>query len=116
MTNNYDVVDSLLPSTDTGDQDEGDDDVARDSVLLLLRLQWAQTSAHVSSMEQELELLHNAPPLDPEEQLHTPQSADNTWRLDIPQSSSLASQQGPLLDVSGRVSHQMSSSIFLGFH
>lgn len=102
MSNSYDLVRSFLPSTSSDeDGDEEDEDVIRDSVIVLLRLQWAETSNHLNSIVQELELL-NAPSQDAMKGER--RSGDDTWRLDAPLPNTFASAQGPLLDVSGRVS------------
>lgn len=67
-------------------------------------------SAHIESMEQEVELLAQAPP---EGRGAGPKKddEDDTWRLDK-KTRSLLDQGGPLLDASGRV-HRLPSSLVL---
>ncbi|KAL5489940.1 TAP42 [Sanghuangporus weigelae] len=99
-SNVYDLVDSIL-TTSTG-QEEDSEDAIRETILLLLRLQWAQTAAHIESMNQELELLAKAPREEREERTVSEKSSeDEIWRLEAP-STSLLNKQGPLLDVHGK--------------
>jgi len=75
---------------------------SRQTIVHLLRLQWANCTGHLNSIDQELELLRTAPP--PEDNLEGPsksQQSDNTWRVDRP-NQSLLGKQGPLLDKSGK--------------
>ena len=98
MSNNYDLVESLLPVG--SNEEDGDEDAPRETTLLLLRLQWAQACTHLESIGQELELLANAPPEEPaDEDARKKDGEDSSWRLDAP----TPNQQGPLLDASGRV-------------
>lgn len=111
MTNTYELVNSLLPGSKANDEDEDeDDDVVRDSIILLLRLEWAQTSAQLNSIEQELELLLNAPPEEPRNPSNIHSESEDMWRLDAPPRGSLLSQKGPLIDSSGKASVLNSSS------
>ncbi|PAV23868.1 serine threonine phosphatase pp2a-associated [Pyrrhoderma noxium] len=97
MSNNYDLVESLLPVG--SNEEDGDEDAPRETTLLLLRLQWAQACTHLESIGQELELLANAPPEEPaDEDARKKDGEDSSWRLDAP----TPNQQGPLLDASGR--------------
>ena len=98
-SNTFELVDSLLSVSGT-DDDEEEESSTRQVTILLLRLQWAQTSAHVESMEQEFELLARAPP--EEARRGEKDDKDDTWRLDR-RKRSLLDQEGPLLDASGRV-------------
>lgn len=102
MTNTYDLVESILPGSNMDEEDE-DEDVMRDSIVLLLRLQWAQTSTQLNSIDQELELLLNAPPEEPKDPSGARSGSDDTWKLDTPLRGLLMNQQGPLIDVNGRV-------------
>ncbi|THH12015.1 hypothetical protein EW145_g284 [Phellinidium pouzarii] len=101
MSNTFDLVGSLLPIVSANDDDDDNEDATRETTILLFRLQWAQTSAHLESISQELELLANAPPEETRNDQPRQQLADDTWKLDAP-TNSLLNQQGPLLDVSGK--------------
>ena len=109
MTNAYDIVESLLPGSSTDDESE-DEDTLRNAVVLLLRLEWAQTSVQLNNIERELELLFNAPSEEPKNPSEVQSTSDNTWRLDAPTQGSLTSKDGPLLDVNGKVSVSFSST------
>ncbi|KAL5511278.1 TAP42 [Sanghuangporus vaninii] len=99
-SNAYDLVDSIL--TTSASQEEDSEDAIRETILLLLRLQWAQTAAHLESMNQELELLAKAPREEREERaVSEKNSEDGNWRLEAPPNS-LLNKQGPLLDVHGK--------------
>lgn len=104
ISNSFDLIKSLLAPDSTSDsQDDEDEDAVREISLILLRLQWAQASAHLESIEQEQELLQNAPPVE-EGRVSTSESNDDiTWKLDLPTQRLGADQQGPLLDSGGRV-------------
>lgn len=99
-SNPFDLVDSLLSISAT-DEDEEEEGSTRQVTTLLLRLQWAQMSAHVESTDQEFEIIANAPTED-ERDAGSRDEEDGTWRLDRT-SRSLVDRNGPLLDVSGRV-------------
>ena len=104
----FDIIRSLLPSAQADDEDEDDsetDEILRETVLLLLRLNYAQTHSQLESMDQELELLRSAPPppgpgppLD--DRRNKPDDQDDMWKLDT---KSRVSESGPLLDSSGKV-------------
>ncbi|KAL5529587.1 hypothetical protein ACEPAG_5572 [Sanghuangporus baumii] len=99
-SNVYNLVDSIL-TTSMG-QEEDSEDAIRETILLLLRLQWTQTAAHIESMNQEFELLAKAPREEREERTVSEEnSEDEHWRLEAP-STSLLTKQGPLLDVHGK--------------
>ncbi|KAF9526959.1 serine/threonine protein phosphatase PP2A-associated protein [Crepidotus variabilis] len=111
----YDLLASLLPSPGTlSSQDEtvldfDTDDILRETTLLLLRLFYARASSQLQSLEQELELLRNAPPSptnDPNEMIDDPRDKkrigeDNAWKLDIPVPGG-PDGKGPLMDASGK--------------
>ncbi|KAG2037361.1 TAP42-like protein [Suillus americanus] len=107
----FDLIRLLLPSTVTpqasDDDDEDDsetDEILREAVLLLLRLNYAQAYSQLDSMDQELELLRNAPPPprpgppsdDRKNQL---KEQDDMWKLDT---KTPVGESGPLLDSSGK--------------
>lgn len=94
------IASTLPPSNKSEDdqQDDEDDETLRDTYLLVIQLIWVHAQSHLESMEQELDLLQNAPPSDSEQPSRIDE--DPTWKLDVP--SGLDSN-GPLLDSSGRV-------------
>ncbi len=88
--------------------DSETEDILRGTVLLLLRLLYVHASTQSQSMEQELELLRNAPPspkIAPEgidERDKKRKVEDDEWRLDIPIPGG-PDGKGPLLDPTGKV-------------
>lgn len=96
----------MLPPPGTSEDDEeadDDDETLRDIYLTIIRLLWVQAQSRLESMEQELELLHNAPPLAAEQSNQTGVE-DAAWRLDISGNMRSSDGNGPLMDSSGRVS------------
>lgn len=110
----FDLIASLLPassnnaSKDEVEMDSETDEILRDTALLLLRLLYVHASTQSQSMEQELELLRNAPPsptIGPEgtdERDHKRKAVDDEWKLDIPVPGG-PDGKGPLLDPTGKV-------------
>ncbi|KIK58290.1 hypothetical protein GYMLUDRAFT_45498 [Collybiopsis luxurians FD-317 M1] len=118
--NDFNLIASLLPSpksshpsSNVDDLDEEDDDeddsdtsdVIRSTILLLLRLFYAQAQTQLGSIEQEMELLRNVPlpPSRPtqgsseQENRNGKKDGDNDmWKLDAPK------RGGPLLDPKGK--------------
>ncbi|KAF8495299.1 TAP42-like protein [Gautieria morchelliformis] len=105
----FGLVASMLPLPDASergqqaDDDNDDDETLRDIYLLVIRLVWVQAQSQLESMEQELELLHSAPPLE-SEQPQTRAHEDETWRLDLPVNTNIGGSdgKGPLMDSRGR--------------
>ncbi|KAF8911999.1 serine/threonine protein phosphatase PP2A-associated protein [Gymnopilus junonius] len=108
-----DLALSLLPS-DTPktsenheELDPDTDEALRETTLLLLRLFYAQASTQLQAMEQELELLRNAPPspelgLPDDDKRETKRNhEDDEWRLDIPVPGG-PDGKGPLMDSAGK--------------
>jgi hypothetical protein len=108
----FDLIQSLLPSAVTpqmsdDDDDEDDsetDEILREAVLLLLQLYYAQAYSQLESMEQELELLRNAPPPPrpgppSDDRKNKVKEQDDMWKLDT---KSPVGESGPLLDSSGK--------------
>ncbi|KIM55038.1 hypothetical protein SCLCIDRAFT_135558 [Scleroderma citrinum Foug A] len=67
-SNDFDLVRSLLPFVLVGsasdDEDDSEtDDILRETSLLLLRLLYMHACSQLQSLDQEMELLRNAPPL-----------------------------------------------------
>ncbi|KAG2106683.1 TAP42-like protein [Suillus discolor] len=107
----FDLIRSLLPSTITpqaSDEDEEDDsetdEILREAVLLLLRLNYSQAYSQLESMDQELELLRIAPPSPrpgppSDDRKNKLKDQDDMWKLDT---KSSVGESGPLLDSSGK--------------
>ncbi|KAF8623527.1 hypothetical protein AX15_006303 [Amanita polypyramis BW_CC] len=95
--NDFDLISMLLPSGDRSrsseeeeDLDSETEDALREATLVLLRLLYAQAQNHLENMEQERELLRNAPQAErkPEEDVHREGrrvSDENMWKLDAVQ-------------------------------
>ncbi|KAF5380918.1 hypothetical protein D9615_004167 [Tricholomella constricta] len=113
----FDLIASLLPSklssksTDDDDEPDSDtDNILREATLLLLRLFHAQSHSTLESMDQELELLLNAPPSPPRNSYPGTddrrgkgrETDSDMWKLDAPRSSLGPDGKGPLLDPSGK--------------
>lgn len=119
----FDLISSLLPSPslsrsksfatldDDEELDSDSDDILREATILLLRLCYGRAHSHLDSMEQELELLRNAPPSSQIPSQSPPddrrgkarESENNMWKLEAPRSSLGLDGKGPLLDPSGKV-------------
>ena len=111
----FDLISSLLPSP-SSNKNEGEeldsdaDQVLRETILLLLRLLYAQSNTQLQSMIQELELLRNAPPSpihSPPRDIEDPRDKrrkedEEIWKLDIPVPGG-PDGKGPLLDPTGKV-------------
>jgi hypothetical protein len=108
----FDLIRSLLPSTvtpqvsdDDDDDDSETDEILREAVLLLLRLNYAQAYSQLESMDQELELLRTVPPPPrpgppSDDRKNKMKDQDDMWKLDT---KSPVGESGPLLDSSGKV-------------
>jgi immunoglobulin-binding protein 1 len=104
---NFDIIRSLLPAAQADEEDEEDsetDEILRETVLLLLRINYAQAHSQLESMDQELELLRTAPPLRPgppvDDRRNKANDQDDMWKLDT---KPPIGESGPLLDSSGKV-------------
>ncbi|KAG1723682.1 TAP42-like protein [Suillus lakei] len=109
----FDLIRSLLPSTvgpqvsdDDDDEDDSEtDEILREAISLLLRLNYAQAYSQLESMDQELELLRNAPPPPrqgppSDDRKSKLKEQDDMWKLDTKSPS--IGESGPLLDSSGK--------------
>lgn len=108
-------------SDDDEEPDPETDDAVREATLLLLRIMYAQAQNRMENMEQERELLKNAPPppppgISPEVDVRRTQrggAEEYLWRLDTP---SLVDRgpdgKGPLLDTGGKVR----TEVFISSH
>lgn len=112
-SSNFDLIASLLPKaskrvSDSDEQplDSETDDVLRKTTCLLLRLTFVEAQKQLESLQQELEILRNAPPspqlpsfsdLDGRDRQR--ESDGDLWKLDSPL---VTSGKGPLLDSSGK--------------
>jgi immunoglobulin-binding protein 1 len=74
----------------------------REMSIHLLRLFWIQVWSQLDSLDQEIELLRNAPP-SPENGPQTTAEDVDAWRLDAPPPKSMFDGRGPVLDQSGKV-------------
>ncbi|KAJ7709493.1 TAP42-like protein [Mycena rosella] len=107
----FDLISSLLPKKSDADDEEEEDseseDILRETILLLLRLCYAQAQSQLLSLSQELDLLQNAPrmppppPPRPEDDRRGKERATESdmWKLDAPRG---ADGKGPLLDPEGK--------------
>ena len=94
-----------MPLEDIDDDDDEFewDEYVREMSIHLLRLFWIQAWSQLDSLDQEIELLRNAPP-SPENRPQTTAEKDvDVWRLDPPPPKSMFDDRGPLLDQSGKV-------------
>lgn len=111
----FDLLASLLPADIKDSSREGEEadseteEILRETTLLLLRLLYAHASGQLQSMEQELDLLRNAPPSpimgpDDEEDKRSKKrkEEENEWKLDVPIPGG-PDGKGPLLDSEGKV-------------
>ena len=107
-SNDFDFVRSLLPSVSAGqtsdDEDEDEtDDILRETSLLLLRLLYIHAQSQLQSLDQELELLRNAPSFPPPPAVKARRGKETDqamWRLDP---TPRVPGEGPLMDHSGKV-------------
>ncbi|KAH9484117.1 hypothetical protein JR316_0003597 [Psilocybe cubensis] len=112
-SSDFDLLASLLfaESNDTPKEEEANsetEEILRETTLLLLRLLYAHASGQLQSMEQELDLLRNAPPspiMGPDE--HEDERSKkrkeeaSEWKLDVPVPGG-PDGKGPLLDSKGK--------------
>ncbi|KAF8350541.1 TAP42-like protein [Amanita rubescens] len=112
----FDLISMLLPSgansrpSEDEDEDELDseaEDALREAILVLLRLLYTQGQTRMDNIEQEFDLLRNAPadraPAEdvPQEQRRT--ADDNMWRVEPLQPIDRGGDgKGPLIDSSGK--------------
>ncbi|TFY70267.1 hypothetical protein EVG20_g2743 [Dentipellis fragilis] len=96
----FDLIASLLPepSSSSEEEDQDTEDILRDATLLLLRLFYTQAHGQLESIDQELELLQNAPPPVPQPPVDASQEGTD-WRLDQPR---LDDPRAPILDSAGK--------------
>ncbi|PPQ77521.1 hypothetical protein CVT25_011318 [Psilocybe cyanescens] len=109
----FDLIASLLPADSNKpsevneEADSETEEILRETTLLLLRLLYAHASSQLESIEQELDLLRNAPPSpimgpdDDDKRLQKRKEEENEWKLDIPTPGG-PDGKGPLLDPSGK--------------
>ncbi|KAJ3715711.1 serine/threonine protein phosphatase PP2A-associated protein [Lentinula raphanica] len=111
-TNDFDLIASLLLTNTEEEEEEDDsstDDIVRETTLLLIRVFFAQAQNQLQNIEQELELLRNAPSSPPttiaqqemeDKRGKRKESEDNMWKLDAP--APKVGANGPLLDEAGK--------------
>jgi hypothetical protein len=116
FTTDFSLILSLLPASSTqvpegeGELDLETDEILRETTLVLLRLLYARAASQLSSLEQELQLLKDAPPIpenEPVDEVENPREKkrveeNDNWKLDLPFGRG-PDGKGPLLDESGRV-------------
>ncbi|CAA7271528.1 unnamed protein product [Cyclocybe aegerita] len=117
-SSDFELIASLLPAQSSqvpkpdDDLESSTDEILRETITLLLRLFYAHASSQLQSMQQELELLRNAPPspiTGPEDLVKGEhdhrhkrrKSEENAWKLDIPVPGG-PDGKGPLLDPTGK--------------
>ncbi|KAF8590031.1 serine/threonine protein phosphatase PP2A-associated protein [Ramaria rubella] len=105
-TNDFGLVAAMLPVFNSSNEkqydDDDDDDDLRHTYLAITRLMWLQAQSQLESMEQEQELLRNAPLLEPDLPRPRVDDGNATWRLDPSVPRGGPDGKGPLLDSSGR--------------
>ncbi len=97
------------PSEDEEELDFEVEDALREAILVLLRLLYTQAQTRMDNVEQEFDLLRNAPATDrtpvedvPREQRRT--ADDNMWKVEPLQPIDHGVDgKGPLIDSSGKV-------------
>jgi hypothetical protein len=113
------LIESLLPPpTDAKEEQELDsqsDEDLRETILLLLRLLYAQAQGQLEGLNQEVELLKMAPPsptlqaqsFDQGERTKRREEEASMWRLDPTPAHGGPDGKGPLLDKSGKVAERI---------
>ncbi|KAI9571419.1 TAP42-like protein [Boletus coccyginus] len=105
LSNDFDLVASLLLPSEDDAEDLETDDILREATLLLLRLFYAQACAQLESVDQEIWLLRNAPPLPPlpkppsDERQNKTKDQEGMWKIDA---APELSKRGLLLDPHGK--------------
>ena len=97
---------SSRPPEDEEELDAEIEDSLREAILVLLCLLYTQAHSRMDNMEQELDLLRNAPAPDrkPEEDVPRRTADENMWRVDAPQPINHGFDgKGSLLDSGGKV-------------
>ncbi|KAF8559702.1 TAP42-like protein [Imleria badia] len=98
------VASLLLPSEDDA-EDLETENILREATLLLLRLFYAQACAQLEGVDQEIQLLHNAPTQPPlpkppaDERRNKTKDQEDTWKIDA---APELPNKGPLLDPHGK--------------
>ncbi|KAJ7085733.1 TAP42-like protein [Mycena belliarum] len=107
----FQLINSLLPNKADDEEEEEDtesDDILRETILLLLRLCYAQAHSQLLNLSQELDLLQNAPRMPPPPPPSRPEddrrgkeraAEGDMWKLDAPRG---VDGRGPLLDPDGK--------------
>ncbi|KAJ2929982.1 hypothetical protein H1R20_g7097, partial [Candolleomyces eurysporus] len=115
LPSNFDLIESLLPPPSDGEEekelDSQSDEDLRETILLLLRLLYAQAQGQLEGLSQEVELLKMAPPSPTlhaqssgqDERTKAREEEASMWRLDPTPAQGGPDGKGPLLDQSGKV-------------
>lgn len=102
----FDLVASLLLPSEDDAEDSETENVLREATLLLLRLFYAHACAQLEGVDQEIQLLRNAPPPPPlpkppvDERRYKTKDQEDMWKLDA---APELPNRGPLLDSHGKV-------------
>lgn len=113
LSNDFDLVASLLLPSEDDAEDLETENILREATLLLLRLFYAQACAQLESVDQEIWLLRNAPPLPPlpkppsDERQNKTKDQEGMWKIDT---APELSNRGLLLDPHGKVGTNKCSS------
>lgn len=103
---NIELVASLLLPSDDDAEDLETEDILREATLLLLRLFYAQACAQLESVDQEIQLLLNAPPVPPQlnppadQRWHKTDDQEDVWKIDV---APEFPNRGSLMDAHGKV-------------
>lgn len=115
LPSNFDLIASLLPSDSEvkGEKEIASetDEVLRETILILLRLLYAQAQGQVEMLAQEMEMIKMMPSspqleaqrAEQDERMKRREEEASMWRLDAPRPSGGPDGKGPLMDSSGRV-------------
>lgn len=102
----FEFVASLLLPSDDDTEDLETEDVLREATLLLLRLFYAEACSQVEGVDQEMQLLRNAPSAPPllrppaDERRDKTKDQEDAWKIDtVPEFPNRV----PLLDPHGKV-------------
>lgn len=100
----FDLVSYLLIPSEDDVEDVETENILRDTTLLLLRLFYGQARTQLEGVDQEIQLLRNAPPSPPPpkpplDERRNKTEGEDMWKIDTTPESS---DRGPLLDPHGK--------------
>jgi len=79
-----------------------EEDLMRETTLLVMRLLWVEGFSKLSNIDEELTLLRSVPLEPPQASSQSRDHPDESWKLDLPQSSHGSAGFGPMLNSSGK--------------